>query len=67
MSISKEERISGRFDFTIQLNQENYLKMVYCSLNLCKGGLAQTVERALCMREVAGSIPASSIFCIEIR
>ena len=29
-----------------------------CFVN--RGGLAQTVERALCMREVAGSMPASS-------
>ena len=28
------------------------------------GGLAQMVERALSMREVAGSMPASSIFVI---
>ena len=37
------------------------LKFIGVSAN---GGLAQMVERALCMREVAGSMPASSkLYC----
>ena len=40
----------------------NY-QIVYNSIFMvisANGGLAQMVERALCMREVAGSMPASS-------
>ena len=33
---------------------------IYNDPNFVNGGLAQMVERALCMREVAGSIRASS-------
>ena len=31
--------------------------------DIIQGAVAQMVERSLSMREVAGSIPASSIFC----
>ena len=31
-----------------------------CSAGIVSGGLAQMVERSLCMREVGGSIPSAS-------
>ena len=45
--------------FNIMFNRCNK-----CSPGIVSGGLAQMVERSLCMREVGGSIPSASKFIL---
>ena len=57
--------ISVRFilGFVLTVVQETLIVsfFFFCLVFLVRGGLAQTVERSLCMREALGSIPRFSI------
>ena len=54
---------SNNFKYAHSVKKEKNIIIWYSNKY---GGLAQMVERALCMREVAGSMPASSITFFSI-
>ena len=62
MKIPTNKYIGLSFEYGANLS----LCCLNCAIHVNNGGLAQMVERPLCMREVPGSIPGFSFFNLFI-